>query len=85
MKDEFGNIVIHIDHKGKIPYSEKYKVIEESDSNAKLEVTIGADSAGILHDLINAGLSVSRFTPTRKSLDDIFVEIYGTEDVRDAG
>jgi ABC-2 type transport system ATP-binding protein len=85
VQDEFGNIVIHIDHKGKIPYSEKYKVIEESDSNAKLEVTIGADSAGILHDLINAGLSVSRFTPTRKSLDDIFVEIYGTEDVRDAG
>jgi hypothetical protein len=27
-------------------------------------------------------VSVTNFTPTRKSLDDIFVEIYGDEDFR---
>jgi ABC-2 type transport system ATP-binding protein len=85
VQDEFGNIVIHIEHDGKIPQSEKYKVIEESASTAKLEVVTGAESAGILRDLIAAGVSVSKFTPARKSLDDIFVEIYGNEDLRDAG
>lgn len=85
VQDEFGNILIHIDHEGKIPQSEKYKVIESGESSAKLEVTTGADSAGILRDLFDAGVSISRFTPTRKSLDDIFVEIYGNEDLKDAG
>ena len=85
VQDEFGNIMIQIDHKGKIPQSEKYTVIEEGDSNTKLEVTTGADAAGILHDLIDAGLSISRFTPMRKSLDDIFVEIYGRENLKDGG
>lgn len=85
VQDQFGNIVIHIDHNGKIPQSEKYRIIVEGDTTAKLEVTTGADSAGILRDLIDAGISISRFTPTRKSLDDIFIEIYGTEDLKDAG
>ena len=85
VQDEFGNMVIHIEHKGKIPPSEKYKVIEDGASSAKLEVTTGADSAGILRDLMDAGLSISRFTPARKSLDDIFIEIYGKEDLKDAG
>ena len=85
VQDEFGNIVIHIEHRGKIPPSVKYKVIEDGDSSAKLEVTTGADSAGILCDLMDAGVSISRFTPARKSLDDIFIEIYGKEDLKDAG
>ena len=85
VQDQFGNIVIHIDHKGKIPQSEKYKIIEAGVSSAKLEVTTGADSAGILCELMAAGVSISRFTPARKSLDDIFVEIYGKEDLKDAG
>jgi len=85
VQDEFGNILIHIDHKGKIPQSEKYRIIENGESTAKLEVTMGADSAGILRDLMESGVSISKFTPTRKSLDDIFVEIYGNEDLKDAG
>lgn len=85
VQDEFGNIVIHIEHEGRIPRSGKYKIIEESESAAKLEVVTGADSAGILHDLIDAGVSISKFAPARKSLDDIFIEIYGNEDLKDAG
>lgn len=85
VQDQFGNIVIHIDHKGKIPQSDKYKVIEESPLSAKLEVTPGADASAILRDLINSGVSISKFTPARKSLDDIFIEIYGRDDLKEAG
>lgn len=85
VQDEFGNIVIHLEYEGLIPPSDKYRVIEDGESNAKLEVVTGAGSADILREIIDAGVSVSKFTPTRKSLDDIFVEIYGNEDLQDEG
>lgn len=85
VQDEFGNIVIHIEHEGKIPRSDKYRIIEEGDSNSKLEVQSGMNSADILREIIDAGVRVGKFTPTRKSLDDIFVEIYGSEELQDQG
>ena len=85
VQDEFGNIVIHIEHEGKIPPSNKYRIIEEGKSISKLEVTHGMKSAEILRDLVDAGVSVSKFSPARKSLDDIFVEIYGNDDLKDEG
>ena len=33
----------------------------------------------LLQALVDAGVRVSRFAPTRKSLDDIFVEVYGAD------
>jgi len=85
VQDEFGNIVIHIEHEGRIPPSNKYRIIEEGKSISKLEVTRGMKSAEILQEIIDAGVSVSKFSPMRKSLDDIFVEIYGNDDLKDEG
>lgn len=85
VQDQFGSIVIHIDHDGKIPRSVKYRILEEDPTNSKLEVVSGMKSAEILQEIIDAGVSVSKFTPTRKSLDDIFVEIYGNEDIQGVG
>ncbi len=50
-----------------------------------LSVDNGADLAGILRGLMDAGVTVSRFEPRRRSLDDIFVEVYGDEAGRDEG
>lgn len=85
VQDEFGSILIHIEHQGRIPRSDKYAIIEDGDSNSKLEVASGANSADILRDLVEAGINISKFTPTRKSLDDIFVEIYGREELQKEG
>jgi ABC-2 type transport system ATP-binding protein len=82
VQEEFGNTMIYIEYQGQIPRSDQYKVIEDDGSYTKLEVASGADSAKILQKLMQAGVSVSKFTPTPKSLDDIFVEIYGDEDIR---
>jgi ABC-2 type transport system ATP-binding protein len=85
VQDEFGDILIHIEHQGKIPRSDKYTIIEAGESNTKLEVVSGISSADILKELIDAGICVSKFTPMRKSLDDIFVEIYGREERQKEG
>lgn len=85
VQDEFGDTVIHVEHEGKIPTSGQYKIIQEGASEAKLEVKRGANSAEILRGIINAGVAVGKFTPSRKSLDDIFIEIYGSEDLQDEG
>lgn len=85
VQDEFGNIVIHIEHDGKIPQSGSYVVTEENQSETKIEVIAGKNSSDILREIINAGINVYRFAPTRKSLDDIFVEIYGNENPENEG
>ena len=45
----------------------------------ELALADGGDPAAILRSLVDGGVEVSRFAPTRKSLDDIFVEVYGAE------
>lgn len=81
VQDEFGNLLIHIEHKGKIPHSDKYSIVEDGITDSKLEVAHGAHTDEILRDLIEAGVEVGKFTPARKSLDDIFVEIYGRDEL----
>ena len=85
VQDEFGETVIHVEHEGKIPTSTKYRIMQESASEAKLEVKRGTNSADILREIIDAGVNVGQFSPNRKSLDDIFIEIYGTEDLQAEG
>jgi ABC-2 type transport system ATP-binding protein len=85
VQDEFGNTLIHIEHEGRIPRSDKYTIIKAGESNSKLEVVSGTNSAEILRELVEAGISISKFTPMRKSLDDIFVEIYGRDELQKEG
>lgn len=79
VQEQFGGTVIHVEHNGIIPPSDAYWVTIDQGGRAELEVANDADLAGILRTLINAGLDVRRFVPTRKSLDDIFIEVYGDE------
>ena len=74
---------MHVDHAGDIPDSPTYRLLPDDDGHAQLEVADGADAAAILQGLVDAGVRVSRFAPTRKSLDDIFVEVYGAESQED--
>lgn len=85
VQDEFGNLVIQVEHEGRLPRSDKYVILEEDGPVSRLEVVSGADSAAILRELIDAGVSIRTFTPNRKSLDDIFVEIYGADDHKEVG
>ncbi|WP_314146752.1 ABC transporter ATP-binding protein [uncultured Leifsonia sp.] len=79
VQEQFGGTVVHVDHDGSIPASADYRIAADADGHAELEVANDADTAAILRGLIGAGLDITRFAPTRKSLDDIFVEVYGAE------
>lgn len=79
VQDQFGGTIVHVDHAGAIPESSAYRLLSDDDGHAQLEVADGADPAAILQGLVDAGVRVSRFAPTRKSLDDIFVEVYGAD------
>lgn len=77
VQEQFGGTVIHVDHDGVVPTSPAYRIASDAAGHAELEVANDADDAAILRGLLDAGVSVTRFAPTRKSLDDIFVEVYG--------
>ncbi len=81
VQEQFGGTVVLIDHDGAIPDSPAYRIASDEGGHARLEVANDADTASILTQLVDAGLRVTRFAPTRKSLDDIFVEVYGAENV----
>ncbi|MFP3464918.1 ABC transporter ATP-binding protein [Leifsonia sp. SIMBA_070] len=79
VQEEFGGTILHLDYAGELPGSAAYRVLSDVGGHAQLEPAEGADPAAILRELVDADVSVSRFAPTRKSLDDIFVEVYGAE------
>ncbi len=79
VQEQFGGTVVHVDHDGAIPASPAYRIARDEGGHAELEVANDADTAAILRSFVEAGLHVTRFAPTRKSLDDIFVEVYGAE------
>ncbi|WP_290473369.1 ABC transporter ATP-binding protein [Leifsonia sp. 71-9] len=79
VQEQFGGTIIHVDHDGIVPDSPAYRIASDAGGRAELEVANDADDAAILRGLLDAGLNITRFAPTRKSLDDIFVEVYGAE------
>ncbi|GAA2061329.1 ABC transporter ATP-binding protein [Leifsonia soli] len=80
VQEQFGGTIVQVDHDGgRLPDSAAYRILSDEAGHAELEAAEGADPSAILRGLVDAGVPVSRFSPTRKSLDDIFVEVYGAE------
>ncbi|SEA91627.1 ABC transporter ATP-binding protein [Leifsonia sp. 21MFCrub1.1] len=80
VQEQFGGTIVQVDHDGgRLPDSATYRILSDEAGHAELEAAEGADPSAILRGLVDAGVRVSRFSPTRKSLDDIFVEVYGAE------
>ncbi|SDH28284.1 ABC-2 type transport system ATP-binding protein [Leifsonia sp. 98AMF] len=80
VQEQFGGTIVQVDHDAdRLPDSSSYRIVSDEGGHAELEAVDGVDPAAILRGLVDAGVPVSRFSPTRKSLDDIFVEVYGAE------
>lgn len=78
VQEQFGGTIIHLTHSGKIPLSEDYTVVSDTGTRAQLALSDPSSGSKVLKKLVDAGVTVDSFTPTRKSLDDIFVEVYGS-------
>ena len=79
VQEQFGGTTVRLRYDGTLPPSPAYTVLSDQAGNAELALTPGADPAAILAGLINQGIVVSSFTPGRRSLESIFVEVYGDE------
>lgn len=79
VRAQFGGTRIHIDTDDVVPPSSSYGIVSHVPGHTELEVGNDADTAAILASLIAGGLAIRSFAPTLKSLDDIFIEVYGTD------
>jgi ABC-2 type transport system ATP-binding protein len=79
VQDQFGGTVYRLTHRGALPSSALYDIIEDTAGSAELAPRPGADEAAVLRELVGAGVEVTSFTPARTSLDEIFIKVYGEQ------
>jgi ABC-2 type transport system ATP-binding protein len=85
VQQQFGDLTIAVDRvvddsSAAVPASPRYEILDDVGGHAILGVENGVDLGAILRGLVDAGVTVTRFEPQRKSLDDIFVEVYGSDE-----
>ena len=84
IQDRFGGRTVRLRYAGQLPATSPDWEPTLVDRNyAELSLTDDADEAAVLRDLVEAGVAVSSFTTTKKSMDEIFVTIYGDHDQPD--
>ncbi|MDR0849390.1 MAG: ATP-binding cassette domain-containing protein [Propionibacteriaceae bacterium] len=81
VQESFGGTTVRIESERDIPPSSKYAVLTQTHGHAEISLATGVEPAAILQDLVTQGIGVSGFTPGRKSLESIFVEVYGAKEV----
>ena len=80
VQDEFGGTTVKVEADRELPASASYTILSDEHGHAEVVPAPGVAPAAILAELVAAGVVVSGFTPSRRSLESIFVEIYGDED-----
>ena len=79
VQDSFGAPVARVTHDRPLPASPLWRVQRDEGGVADLEPAPDASPEAMLAALVAGGAGVSSFQITRRSLDDIFVEVYGTD------
>jgi len=79
VQSQFGGTMIRTHYSGDIPESPHYVVTTRERNYAELTLTGTTDEGEILRELVNAGVLVRSFTPSKLSLDEIFVKVYGEQ------
>ena len=79
VQEQFGGTSVTVQCAGSLPASDRYRVLSEAGGRAELALEPGQEPAALLGALVAEGVSVSQFTPHRRSLDSIFLEVYGEQ------
>jgi ABC-2 type transport system ATP-binding protein len=78
VQEQFGGTTVKITHGGALPALPCFRIIaDDLAGHSEVALTPGTDPAEVLRQLVAASVPVAAFTPSRRSLDSIFVEIYG--------
>jgi ABC-2 type transport system ATP-binding protein len=81
VQQRFGGTTAMIAYEGQLPESKSYRVLSDEHGRAELELAAGVEPSRLLLELIDVGTKLSAFTPARRSLESIFVEIYGAKEL----
>ncbi|MEV8180977.1 DUF4162 domain-containing protein [Specibacter sp. NPDC078692] len=81
VQNRYGGRMVRLKYSGQIPESPHYSVALEQKNYAELALIDEEDESLILRGLLDAGVRVRGFTVTKVSLDDIFIKIYGDQNV----
>lgn len=79
VQNQFGGTMIRIHYLGEIPESPNYQITTRNRNYAELTLIGAADEGEILRELVTAGVLLRSFTPSKISLDEIFVQVYGEQ------
>ncbi|WP_245933422.1 ABC transporter ATP-binding protein [Arthrobacter livingstonensis] len=73
----FGGRTVRLKYSGTVPDSPRYKVVLRERNYAELALDDAVDEADVLRELVSSGLVVRGFVAAKRSLDDIFIQVYG--------
>ena len=77
VQDQFGGTTIKIEADRPLPSSGSYTILSDEHGHTEISLTSGTQPAYILKELVDQGLTITSFTPGRRSLESIFVSVYG--------
>lgn len=75
IRNQFGKQRIILEFVGKLPKSDKFKIIKKDANYAELSPKV--DSQEILKELVSNNLQIINFKVQKSTLNEIFLEIYG--------
>jgi len=80
VQGQFGGTTVKVVYGGVLPQNSSYRVLSNEHGHAEIELTPTSEPVAVLRELVDAGVELSSFTPGRRSLESIFVQIYGTQE-----
>ncbi|MFQ4148313.1 ATP-binding cassette domain-containing protein [Arthrobacter sp. LAPM80] len=77
VQNQFGGRTIRLKYSGSLPSSPNYTVTLRETNYAELSLGDAVDEADLLKELVLAGVIVRGFVAAKRSMDDIFMQVYG--------
>lgn len=77
VQNQFGGRTIRLKYSGMLPASPHYQVTLQETNYAELSLDDAVDESQVLRELVLAGVVVRGFVAAKRSLDDIFLQVYG--------
>ena len=80
VQEQFGGTTVRLRHTGAaLPQLPGCRTLSDAEGSAEVALALGTEPADVLAGLMAQGVRVSSFTPGRRSLESIFIEVYGDE------
>lgn len=78
VQDQYGGRRLRISFSGDLPTSQSYRAMIHEANYAELDIADDADTNAILAELINRGVHVRSFEVAPISMEEIFLQVYGS-------